>query len=87
METSNKATASPSSKSSNLIIFARLSSLLVLHYLVMVIGFVIISGEAILVHKCCPGSKNLKKLVHLTMQEVALASGIFGIRANFYLIL
>ncbi|RZC45041.1 hypothetical protein C5167_037990 [Papaver somniferum] len=104
METSNKATASPSSTSSNLIVFARLSGLLVavlvlvwglsfrsnflshtspthtriysvLHYLVMVIGFVLISGE---------GSRNLKKLVHLTMQGVALASGIFGIWANFH---
>ncbi|KAI3938441.1 hypothetical protein MKW98_015340 [Papaver atlanticum] len=114
METSNKATASPSSTSSHLIVFARLSGLLVavlvlvwglsfrsnflshtspththiysvLHYLVMVIGFVLISGEAILVHKWCPGSRNLKKLVHLTMQGVALASGIFGIWANFHL--
>ncbi|KAI3854376.1 hypothetical protein MKW92_006832 [Papaver armeniacum] len=114
METSIKATASPSPSSSNLIVFARLSGLLVaalvlvwclsfrsnflshtspththiysvLHYLVMVIGFVLISGEAILVHKWCPGSKNLKKLVQLTMQGVALASGIFGIWANFHL--
>ncbi|XP_026377325.1 probable transmembrane ascorbate ferrireductase 4 [Papaver somniferum] len=104
METSNKATASPSSTSSNLIVFARLSGLLVA-VLVLVWGlscrsnflshtssthnahiysvFVIISGEAILVHKWCPGSRNLKKLVHLTMQGVALASGALGIRANF----
>ncbi|RZC66843.1 hypothetical protein C5167_010545 [Papaver somniferum] len=105
METSIKATASPSPSASNLIVIARLSGLLVavlvlvwglsfrsnflshtspththiysvLHYLVMVIGFVLISGE---------GSRNLKKLVHLTMQGVALASGIFGIWANFHL--
>ncbi|KAI3994595.1 hypothetical protein MKX01_028339 [Papaver californicum] len=112
METS---TASPSSASSHLIVFVRLSCLLVavlvlvwglsfrsnfishtssshdahiysvLHYLVMVIGFVLISGEAILVHKWCPGSRNLKKLVHLTMQGVALASGTFGIWTNFHL--
>ncbi|KAI3922501.1 hypothetical protein MKX01_006190 [Papaver californicum] len=112
METS---TASPSSTSSHLIVFVRLSGLLVavlvlvwglsfrsnflshtssshdahiysvLHYLVLVIGFVLISGEAILVHKWSPGSRNLKKLVHLTMQGVALASGIFGIWTNFHL--
>ncbi|KAI3969346.1 hypothetical protein MKW92_016888 [Papaver armeniacum] len=56
METSNKAPASPSSTSSNLIVFARLSGLLVA-VLVLVwgsslscngdIGFVIISGEEI----------------------------------------
>ncbi|KAI3882861.1 hypothetical protein MKW92_034967 [Papaver armeniacum] len=115
METSNKPTVSSSSSTSHLIVFARLSGLLVavlvlvwglsfrsnflshtssthdahmysvLHVLVMVIGFVLISGEAILVHKWFPGSRNSKKLVHLTMQGVALASGTFGIWTKFYL--
>ncbi|KAI3978096.1 hypothetical protein MKX01_032473 [Papaver californicum] len=48
----------------------------VLHVLVMVIGFALISGE---------GSRNLKKLVHLTMQGVALASATFGIWTKFHL--
>ncbi|RZC74789.1 hypothetical protein C5167_050266 [Papaver somniferum] len=106
METSSKPTASSSSSTSHLIVFARLSGLLVavlvlvwglsfrsnflshtssthdahmysvFHVLVMVIGFVLISGE---------GSRNSKKLVHLTMQGVALASGTFGIWTKFYL--
>ncbi|XP_043701198.1 probable transmembrane ascorbate ferrireductase 4 [Telopea speciosissima] len=56
----------------------------VLHPLLMVIGFIIISGEAILVHRSLPGSRNLKKSVHLSMQGVALASGLFGIWTKFH---
>ncbi|XP_027362752.1 probable transmembrane ascorbate ferrireductase 4 [Abrus precatorius] len=55
----------------------------VLHPLLMVIGFILLSGEAILVHRWLPGSRGLKKLVHLGLQGVALASGIFGIWTKF----
>ncbi|XP_042053528.1 probable transmembrane ascorbate ferrireductase 4 [Salvia splendens] len=55
----------------------------VMHPLLMVIGFILISGEAILVYKWLPGSRNLKKLVHLCLQGVALACGIFGIWTKF----
>ncbi|KAF4356853.1 hypothetical protein CsatB_019864 [Cannabis sativa] len=56
----------------------------VLHPLFMVIGFILISGEAILVHRWLPGSTSLKKSVHLCLQGVALASGIFGIWTKFH---
>ncbi|ESR50993.1 hypothetical protein CICLE_v10032628mg [Citrus x clementina] len=56
----------------------------VLHPLLMVIGFIIISGEAILVHRWLPGSRNLKKSVHLCLQGLALSSGIFGIWTKFH---
>lgn len=39
--------------------------------------------SAILVHKWLPGSRNMKKLVHLCLQGVALACGIFGIWTRF----
>ncbi|KAK9276466.1 hypothetical protein L1049_005999 [Liquidambar formosana] len=55
----------------------------VLHPLLMVIGFILISGEAILVHRWLPGSRNFKKSVHLCLQGVALASGVFGIWTKF----
>ncbi|KAG9450075.1 hypothetical protein H6P81_010040 [Aristolochia fimbriata] len=55
----------------------------VLHPLLMVIGLIIVSGEAILVYKWLPGSRNFKKSVHLGLQGVALASGIFGIWTKF----
>ncbi|KAI3839678.1 hypothetical protein MKW92_008725 [Papaver armeniacum] len=91
METSNKAPASPSSTSSNLIVFARLSGLLVA-VLVLVWGPSFLTPHQLTmltstlnIGKWCPGSRNLKKLVHLTMQGVALASGIFGSWANFHL--
>ncbi|XP_038693230.1 probable transmembrane ascorbate ferrireductase 4 isoform X2 [Tripterygium wilfordii] len=56
----------------------------VLHPLLMVIGFILISGEAILVHRWLPGSRNLKKSVHLCLQGVALAFGVFGIWTKFH---
>ncbi|XP_019054253.1 PREDICTED: probable transmembrane ascorbate ferrireductase 4 isoform X2 [Nelumbo nucifera] len=56
----------------------------VLHPLLMVIGLIIISGEAILVHRWLPGSRNLKKSVHLCLQGVAVASGVFGIWTKFH---
>lgn len=38
---------------------------------------------AILVHRWLPGSRNFKKSVHLCLQGVALASGVFGIWTKF----
>ncbi|KAG5236976.1 cytochrome B561 family protein [Salix suchowensis] len=55
----------------------------VLHPLLMVIGFILISGEAILVHRWLPGSRGFKKSVHLCLQGLALACGIFGIWTSF----
>ncbi|KAL6187897.1 hypothetical protein ACLB2K_039292 [Fragaria x ananassa] len=54
-----------------------------LHPLFMVIGFILISGEAILIHRWLPGSRSSKKSVHLCLQGVALCSGIFGIWTKF----
>ncbi|KZV46824.1 putative transmembrane ascorbate ferrireductase 4-like [Dorcoceras hygrometricum] len=56
----------------------------VMHPLLMVIGFILISGEAILVYRWLPGSRNLKKSVHLCLQGVALGCGIFGIWTKFH---
>ncbi|XP_068642715.1 probable transmembrane ascorbate ferrireductase 4 [Aristolochia californica] len=56
----------------------------VLHPLLMVMGFIIVSGEAILVYRWLPGSRDFKKSVHLCLQGVALASGIFGIWTKFH---
>ncbi|CAK9316824.1 unnamed protein product [Citrullus colocynthis] len=56
----------------------------VLHPLFMVIGLILLSGEAILVHSWLPGSRNLRKSVHLSLQGLALASGISGIWTKFH---
>ncbi|KAL8153252.1 hypothetical protein V2J09_011012 [Rumex salicifolius] len=55
----------------------------VLHPLLMVIGLIIIGGEAILIHRWLPGSRNMKKSAHLCMQGLALASGVLGIWTKF----
>nr|GMD15264.1 probable transmembrane ascorbate ferrireductase 4 [Ipomoea batatas] len=47
----------------------------VLHPLLMVIGFILVSGE---------GSRNMKKSVHLCLQGVALGCGVFGIWTKFH---
>ncbi|KAH9707597.1 putative transmembrane ascorbate ferrireductase 4 [Citrus sinensis] len=70
----------------------------VLHPLLMVIGFIIISGEGRELFRFelfivfditsitgwLPGSRNLKKSVHLCLQGLALACGIFGIWTKFH---
>ncbi|KAK9118439.1 hypothetical protein Scep_016532 [Stephania cephalantha] len=56
-----------------------------LHPVFMVIGFIVVSGEAILVHRWWPGeSRNVKKLVHLSMQGLALGCGGLGIWTKFH---
>jgi cytochrome b-561 len=50
----------------------------------MVIGFILVSGEAILIHRWLPGSRKTKKAVHLWLQGMALASAVFGIWTKFH---
>ncbi|XP_075518633.1 putative ascorbate-specific transmembrane electron transporter 1 [Primulina tabacum] len=54
-----------------------------LHPLLMVIGFVLLSGEAILAYKTVPAIKKWPKLIHLVVHLVALGAGIVGIYAVF----
>ncbi|KAJ6807330.1 putative transmembrane ascorbate ferrireductase 4 [Iris pallida] len=55
-----------------------------LHPVLMVIGFILLGGEAILAHRSLPGwSRSTRKSVHLSMQGAALGFGIFGIWAKF----
>ncbi|VVB14343.1 unnamed protein product [Arabis nemorensis] len=55
-----------------------------LHPLLMVIGFILISGEAILIHRWLPGSRKTKKAVHLWLQGLALVSAVVGIWTKFH---
>jgi len=41
------------------------------HPVLMLIGFVVLNGEAILAYKTVSGTKKLKKLVHLSLQFIA----------------
>uniref|UniRef100_A0A5B6ZZW5 ascorbate ferrireductase (transmembrane) n=2 Tax=Davidia involucrata TaxID=16924 RepID=A0A5B6ZZW5_DAVIN len=50
----------------------------------MIIGFILIEGEAIMAYKTAPGmSRKVQKLFHLIMHLVALLAGIVGIYAVF----
>lgn len=49
------------------------------HVFVLLLRF-----SAILVHSWLPGSRNLRKSVHLSLQGLALASGISGIWTKFH---
>ncbi|KAL4308207.1 hypothetical protein GQ457_01G036750 [Hibiscus cannabinus] len=51
------------------------------HPVLMVIGLVLLSGEAMLAYKTVPGTKSFKKLVHLTIQCVALILSLIGVWA------
>ncbi|XP_072991168.1 transmembrane ascorbate ferrireductase 2-like isoform X2 [Typha latifolia] len=52
-----------------------------IHPVLMVVGFLLLNGEAILAYKTISGTKNFKKVVHLTMQFLALCLGLIGIWA------
>ncbi|MED6120898.1 hypothetical protein PIB30_025222 [Stylosanthes scabra] len=55
-----------------------------LHPLLMTIGFVLVSGEAIMVYKSVPGKQQRSlKVVHLLLHLIALATGILGIVTIF----
>ncbi|KAH0467206.1 hypothetical protein IEQ34_004444 [Dendrobium chrysotoxum] len=55
-----------------------------LHPLLMVIGFILLNGEAILVHRRLAGwSREIRKAVQLSLQAAALGFGLFGIWAKF----
>ncbi|KAK3413582.1 hypothetical protein EUGRSUZ_I02130 [Eucalyptus grandis] len=51
------------------------------HPVLMVIGLILLNGEAILAYKTFPGTKSFKKLVHLTLQFLALCLSIVGLWA------
>ncbi|XP_073286161.1 probable ascorbate-specific transmembrane electron transporter 1 [Primulina huaijiensis] len=54
-----------------------------LHPLLMVIGFVLLSGEAILAYMTVPAIRKWPRLIHLVVHLVALGAGIVGIYAVF----
>ncbi|KAJ6804609.1 putative ascorbate-specific transmembrane electron transporter 1 [Iris pallida] len=49
----------------------------------MLIGFIILGGEAILSYKALPLSKEVKKLIHLILHAIASVLGAVGIYAAF----
>ncbi|KAJ1411559.1 Cytochrome b561/ferric reductase transmembrane [Sesbania bispinosa] len=54
-----------------------------LHPVLMLIGLIIIGGEAIISYKSLPLKKEIKKLIHLVLHKIALVLGIVGISAAF----
>ncbi|XP_021296285.1 transmembrane ascorbate ferrireductase 1 [Herrania umbratica] len=54
-----------------------------LHPVLMLIGFIIVGGEAIMSYKSLPLSKDVKKLIHLVLHAIALILGIIGIYTAF----
>ncbi|KAJ4954211.1 hypothetical protein NE237_031043 [Protea cynaroides] len=54
-----------------------------IHPVLMLIGFIILGGEAIISYKAFPLSKEVKKLIHLTLHVSALILGIVGVYAAF----
>ncbi|KAM6586929.1 transmembrane ascorbate ferrireductase 1 [Cannabis sativa] len=54
-----------------------------LHPLLMLFGFIVLGGEAIISYKSLPLTKEVKKLVHLVLHALALGLGIIGIYTAF----
>ncbi|KAJ4710145.1 Transmembrane ascorbate ferrireductase 1 [Melia azedarach] len=53
------------------------------HPLLMIIGFVLIGGEAIMAYKTIPGTRRAQKATHFILHLIALASGILGVYVIF----
>jgi cytochrome b-561 len=53
------------------------------HPLVMVVGFILISGEGIMMYKIVPAPQNTQKMVHLIWLFIAAVAAIVGISAVF----
>ncbi|XP_062106342.1 transmembrane ascorbate ferrireductase 2 [Humulus lupulus] len=51
------------------------------HPVLMVLGLVLLNGEAMLVYKTVSGTKSFKKLVHLGLQFLAVCFSIIGVWA------
>ncbi|KAK7838557.1 transmembrane ascorbate ferrireductase 2 isoform X1 [Quercus suber] len=51
------------------------------HPVLMVIGLILLNGEAMLAYKTVSGTKSFKKLVHLALQFIALCLSIIGVWA------
>ncbi|CAK7335063.1 unnamed protein product [Dovyalis caffra] len=51
------------------------------HPVLMVIGLVLLNGEAMLAYKTVSGTKNFKKLVHMTIQFLAFCLSLIGLWA------
>ncbi|PSS33082.1 Transmembrane ascorbate ferrireductase [Actinidia chinensis var. chinensis] len=54
-----------------------------IHPVLILIGLIIIGGEAIISYKALPLKKEVKKLIHLVLHAIALILGIVGIYAAF----
>ncbi|XP_071708922.1 transmembrane ascorbate ferrireductase 1-like [Rutidosis leptorrhynchoides] len=54
-----------------------------LHPLLMILGFIVFSGEAMITYKAFPATRKLLKLIHMILHLIALATGIFGVYAVF----
>ncbi len=54
-----------------------------LHPVLILIGLIIIGGEAIISYKSLPFNKKEKKLIHLVLHGIALALGIIGVYMAF----
>ncbi|CAH9069854.1 unnamed protein product [Cuscuta europaea] len=54
-----------------------------LHPVLMLIGFIILGGEAIMSYKAFPLKQEVQKVIHLSLHAVALVFGIVGICAAF----
>ncbi|XP_076930511.1 putative ascorbate-specific transmembrane electron transporter 1 [Bidens hawaiensis] len=54
-----------------------------MHPLLTVLGFIIFSGEAIIIYKGIPATRQTLKLIHLMLHLIALLTGTLGIYAVF----
>ncbi|XP_050224944.1 transmembrane ascorbate ferrireductase 2-like [Mercurialis annua] len=53
------------------------------HPVLLVIGFILLNGEAMLAYRTVSGTKNFKKAVHLSIQSAAFLLSLIGVYAAY----
>ncbi|EEF34854.1 probable ascorbate-specific transmembrane electron transporter 1 [Ricinus communis] len=53
------------------------------HTFLMIVGFILIAGEAIMAYKTVPANRKVQKAVHFILHMTALGAGIMGVYAAF----
>ncbi|KDP38166.1 hypothetical protein JCGZ_04809 [Jatropha curcas] len=53
------------------------------HIFLMIVGFILIAGEAIMAYKTIPAERKVQKAVHFILHLIALVAGVLGVYAAF----
>ncbi|CAK7326850.1 unnamed protein product [Dovyalis caffra] len=62
---------------------ANKDKILNVHTLLMVVGFILVAGEATMAYKSVPAKRKVQKVFHVTLHLMALLAGVVGVYTAF----